>query len=57
MGIIKMKDQLDIVAPLIINDSEWFLAELCQYPLLNMPEIHFVPLRGGNQSKLEVCDV
>ena len=52
-----MKDQLDIIAPVIINDSERFLAELCQYPLLNMPEIHFVPLRGGNQSKLEVCDV
>jgi hypothetical protein len=39
-----MKDQLDIIAPVIINDSERFLAELCQYLLLNMPEIHFVPL-------------
>ena len=44
VGIIKLKDQLDIVAPLIINDSEWFLAELCQVPLLNMPKIDFVPL-------------
>jgi hypothetical protein len=39
-----MKDQLDIVVPVLINDSEWFLAELCQFPLLNMPKIHFVAL-------------
>ena len=47
MGIIKIKDQLDIVAPVMINDSEWFLAELRQVSLLNMPKIHFVPFREG----------
>jgi hypothetical protein len=46
-GTIKMKDQLDIVAPVIINDSEWFLAELCQFPLLNMPKITLCPFREG----------
>ena len=35
-----MIHQLDIVVPVIVNDSKSFLDELCQFTPLNMPKIH-----------------
>jgi hypothetical protein len=48
--------QLDIVA-VIINDSKAFLDELCQVAPFNMLKIHVLPSSGGNQPKIEVCQV
>ena len=48
-----MKQQLNIVVPVISNDFKAFLDELCQLAPFNTPKIHVVALLGRNQPKLQ----
>ncbi len=51
---VKMKHQLDIVVPVIINDSKRFLDDHCQFALLNMSKIHKIHVALLNRESVKI---